>query len=214
MVLSSGPQICPPQKDNELKEDIQSLIKFWQSLLADKKYLKINYLADLTSDNISQSVHLGADFRGSMDFNINQSRITPTGWINTVPLSSNVSTISKRSSAFKGLQYNTTKSKENNVFAECFLKDYIRKRNLILSLLAVEIEFLTTWYNPLLIPDRTVAGEESVQKWRSQPINGRVLKETTRLAWKISPSLAVFLPSRYSLIIDICFLATIFLLFF
>lgn len=197
LLAFSGPQICPSQKGAELREDIQSLVKFWQSLLADKKYLKTNYVTDLAGDNVSQSIHLGPDYRGSMDFNVNQARITPTGWINTVPLSSNVSTISKRSSGFKGSQY--TKNKENNIFADCFLKDYIRKRNLILSLLAVEIEFLITWYNPLLLPDLCISGEESVQKWRTQPTNERNLKETTRLAWNISPSLAVFLPSRYLL---------------
>lgn len=130
-----------------------------------------------------------------MDFNtVNNARITPTGWINTVPLSSNVSTYSKRSSGFKGSQFN--KNKENN-YADCFLKDYIRKRNLILSLLAVEVEFLITWYNPLNLPDLAIGGEESVQKWRTQPTNERNLKETARLAWNISPNLAVFLPSRF-----------------
>jgi len=179
-----------------LREDITSLIKFWQSLIADKKYLKTTYVTDLTGgDNLSQSINLGPDFRGSMDFNLNQARITPTGWINTVPLSSNVSTISKRSSGFKGSQF--TKSKEVNNFADCFLKDYIRKRNLILSLLAVEIEFLITWYNPLSLPDLSISGDEIVLKWRTQPTNERTLKETTRLAWNISPTLAVFLPSRY-----------------
>ncbi len=162
--------------------------------MADKKYLKTTYVADLAADNVSQ-IHLSADFRGSMDFNtVNNARITPTGWINTVPLSSNVSTISKRSSGFKGSQF--TKNKENN-YADCFLKDYIRKRNLILTLMAIEIESLITWYNPLGLPDLTIAGEESVQKWRAQPTNERSLKETVRLAWNISPNLAVFLPSRF-----------------
>ncbi|XP_017495017.1 PREDICTED: phosphatidylinositol 4-kinase alpha-like, partial [Rhagoletis zephyria] len=192
--VSNGPQICPSQQGAELREDIQSLVKFWQSLMADKKYLKTTYVADLAADNVSQ-IHLSADFRGSMDFNtVNNARITPTGWINTVPLSSNVSTISKRSSGFKGSQF--TKNKENN-YADCFLKDYIRKRNLILTLMAIEIESLITWYNPLGLPDLTIAGEESVQKWRAQPTNERSLKETVRLAWNISPNLAVFLPSRF-----------------
>lgn len=178
-----------------MREDIQSLIKFWQILLADKKYLKTTMVSDLAADNVSQ-MNLGADFRGSMDFNtLNQARITPTGWINTVPMSSNVSTLSKRSSGFKGSQY--AKNKENNNFTDCFLKDYIRKRNLILSLLAVEIEFLITWYNPLSLPDLAISGDESVLKWRAQPANERNLKETTRLAWNISPNLAVFLPSRF-----------------
>ena len=192
----SGPQICPSQKGTELREDILSLIKFWQSLHADKKYLKTTYITDLAAcDNLSQSI-IGSDFRGSLDINLNQARITPTGgWINTVPLSSNVSTISKRSSGLKGSHF--IKGKEHGNFSDYFLKDYIRKRNLILSLLAIEIEFLITWYNPLSLPNLAINGEESILKWRNQPLNERNLKEIARLAWNISPSLAVFLPSRY-----------------
>lgn len=192
-----GPQICPSQKSTELREDIVSLIKFWQSLHADRKYLKTVNVPDLNSaDNISQSLHLNADQRSlSIDTNLNQSRITPTGgWINTVPLSSNVSTISKRSSAFKGSHY---KNKENNGYLDCFLKDYIRKRNLVLSLLAIEIEFLISWYNPLNLSDLAIPGEETVLKWFNQPMNQRNLREIVRLAWNISPSLAVFLPCRF-----------------
>lgn len=193
----SGPQICPSQKGNELREDINALIKFWQCLHTDKKYLKtttVNELAANQTDNISQ-MHLSTEFRGSMDLNVNQMRITPTGWMNTVPLSSNVSTISKRSSAFKGSQY--AKTKDVNGYADCFMKDYVRKRNLILSLLGYEIEFLITWYNPLSLPDLAISCEESVLKWLNQPTNDRSLKEQARLAWSISPSLAVFLPARF-----------------
>lgn len=186
-----GPQICPSQKGTELREDIFSLIKFFQSLYADKKYLKTSYVPDLSAgDNIST---LGADFRGSLDYNLNQARITPTGWINTVPLSSNVSTISKPSSGLKGSHFN--KNKDNSTVPEFFLRDYIRKRNLILSLLATEIDFLITWYNPLSLPDLAI-NDESISKWRPQFTNDRSMRETARLAWNISPSLAVFLPSR------------------
>ncbi|UXI14588.1 glycine-tRNA ligase-like [Sarcoptes scabiei] len=190
-----GPQCCPSQTSTELREDINSLVKFWSSLYADRKYLKSVNLPDIIAfDNVSQSVHFNSDQKSlSIETNLNQNRITPTGWINTVPLSSNVSTISKRSS--KGAQY--SKNKENNAFLDCFLKDYIRKRNLVLSLLAIEIEYLISWYNPLNLPDSAIAGEESVLKWFNQPMNERNLREIVRLAWSISPTLAVFLPTRF-----------------
>ncbi|KAH9426521.1 Phosphatidylinositol 4-kinase alpha [Dermatophagoides pteronyssinus] len=224
-----GPQICPSQKSTELRDDILSLIKFWQSLQADRKYLKSVHLPDIISiDNISQiyqpnqnQLHLTLDQRSlSIDTNLNQARYTPTGgsisggigagggWINTVPLSSNVSTLSKRSSAFKqgggtagagggtgGSQYKN--KDQNNGYLDCFLKDYIRKRNLVLSLLAIEIEFLISWYNPLNLTDLSIPGEESVLKWFNQPMNERNLRDLVRLAWNISPSLAVFLPARF-----------------
>jgi phosphatidylinositol 4-kinase len=47
-----------------------------------------------------------------------------TGWINTVPLSSSSNTLSKRSARSKRI-----------VHADVFVKDYIKKRNLILELL-------------------------------------------------------------------------------
>jgi len=47
-----------------------------------------------------------------------------TGWINTVPLSSSSNTLSKQSARSKRV-----------VNADEFVKDYIKKRNLILELL-------------------------------------------------------------------------------
>ena len=194
---TSGPQICPSQKGSDLREDLISLIKFWQSLHSDKKYLKSSFLNDgLWSECSMQNLGLNGvspDLRASSEFN--QTRInTPTGWMNTVPLNSNMSTYSKRSSGFKGSQY--TKNRENSIFADYFVKDYVRKRNLILSLLAVEIEMLMTWHNPTASPEAAIPGEESIAKWRNQPITERTWKETARLAWEISPTLAVYLPLR------------------
>ena len=137
------------------------------------------------------------DLRASSEFN--QTRMnTPTGWINTVPLNSNMSSISKRSSGFKGSQ--STKNRENSIFADYFVKDYVRKRNLILSLLAIEIELLMTWHNPTASPEMAIPGEETIAKWRNQPFTERTWKETARLAWDISPTLAVFLPCRSALL--------------
>lgn len=48
-----------------------------------------------------------------------------TGWINTVPLSASSNTLSKRSA----------RSKRTINNADVFVKDYIKKRNLILELL-------------------------------------------------------------------------------
>lgn len=57
---------------------------------------------------------------------------TPTSvWINTVPMSTSSNTLGKRSNRSKRVMN-----------ANVFVKDYIKKRNLILELLAVEIEML------------------------------------------------------------------------
>lgn len=55
-----------------------------------------------------------------------------TGWINTVPLSASTNTLTKRS----------TRSKRQVNSGDLFVKDYIKKRNLILDLLVCFL-FLT-----------------------------------------------------------------------
>lgn len=139
-----------------------------------------------------------------------------TGWINTVPLSASSNTIGKRSNRSKRV-----------ISANVIVKDYIKKRNLILELLAVEIEmllvrvtftqilylneycyifhiivlFLLTqkkkqvWRNPGGRQDMTLPGESSIAEWRAKTMNDR-WRDCTRLAWDISPALAVFLPVR------------------
>lgn len=70
----------------------------------------------------------------------------------------------------------------------------------LLSLQAVEVEFLLTWHNPLCRLDLQLPGETTITAWRSKSTSDNSLKEITRLAWSISPSLAVFLPERFLLL--------------
>lgn len=65
-----------------------------------------------------------------------------------------------------------------------------------ITLQAVEIEFLITWYNPNSSPHLTISGEEAVNEWRARPLKLNVWREYTRLAWAYSPALAIFLPQR------------------
>lgn len=191
----------PSQRGVELREDIISLIKFWQTLFSEKKYLLSLKKNPLTSDNMSDTVSQSGYLASSLNqpsltnsAEFNPTRTTPTGWINTVPLSSNMSTISKRSSGLRGSQ---NAGKSGNLPPDFFVKDYFRKRNIILGLLAVEIEFLLTWHNPMSLPEFNIPGQENIATWREQQFNERQWKETARLAWEISPTLAVFLPCRF-----------------
>lgn len=136
------------------------------------------------------------------------------GWINTVPLSSSQNTLSKRSS--------TARSKRP-VNADVYVKEYTKKRNLILELLvsnvtfflsrlylsfsrtlnkfnlflkAVEIEFLIIWHNPSSRPELAIPGEDLIAARRAKAVADRVWRDNARLAWDISPNLAVFLPVR------------------
>ncbi|XP_011502431.1 PREDICTED: phosphatidylinositol 4-kinase alpha-like [Ceratosolen solmsi marchali] len=181
----------PTQELEQLREDIGTLIRFWKLIHSDKKYLsKSNGETDLEIIRHSQ-VNTLPSFLSHESVN---ASFVPTGnefakscnttWINTIPHSISSNNISKRSN----------RSKRFDIKNIC-VKDYIRKRNIILELLVVEIELLLVWANPGGQQDFTVSGEQIIAKWRAESKNGSY-RECTRLAWEISPILAVFLPVR------------------
>ncbi|KAK5638099.1 hypothetical protein RI129_012394 [Pyrocoelia pectoralis] len=177
------PVRCPTQEAGELRKDITTLIRFWQNMHTDKKYLKASDVGDLDlgtpGTSLTVSLHTPEMARP------NEFNRPTTGWINTVPLSSSTATLSKRS----------TKSKHIPI-ADNFVKCYIKKRNLILELLAVEIEFLIVWHNPSSRPELQIPGEGNIAAWRAKTITDKQWQDYTRLAWDISPALAVYLPIR------------------
>ena len=59
-----------------------------------------------------------------------------------------------------------------------------------------EVERLVTWYNPLSRSDLLIPGEEDIATWRSHNVTEKQYRDLARLAWEISPELAVFLPDR------------------
>ena len=57
-----------------------------------------------------------------------------------------------------------------------------------------------SWYNPLSRSDLLVPGEDDIATWRSHAVSEKQYRELVRLAWDISPELAVFLPDRLTIL--------------
>lgn len=178
------PQRCPTRTSVNLREDIIILIRFWQNMHSDKKYLRESVVGDF--DVYRPHMSVSQTSQQSEISRPGEFSRPASGWINTVPLTAtSSSTISKRSARIK--------PKADN---ELFVRSYMKKRTLILELLAAEIEFLLVWQNPIAQPELRVQQEDNIAHWRSKTMTEKISREHMRVAWEVSPVLAVYLPIR------------------
>lgn len=107
---------------------------------SDKKYLMMtgadNEFEIVTSQTYTTTMMVPSETIGSLAATLaptsnDYSKSSSNVWMNTMPMSTSSNTLGKRSNRSKRV-----------VNANILVKDYIKKRNLILELLAVEIEML------------------------------------------------------------------------
>uniref|UniRef100_A0A5S6Q402 1-phosphatidylinositol 4-kinase n=1 Tax=Trichuris muris TaxID=70415 RepID=A0A5S6Q402_TRIMR len=203
---------CPTQDVGSLREDIIWLLQFWQAVHTDKKYLNRDLFDNFetcaigsTFDRESKVRELGAGYAA------NSLPSGKSGSLNSYPhtLTSSSSTHQYLSSITSLSSYrkppplgNLTDGSQFVPVFENSLKEFLRKRSLLLLLVGNEVERLIAWYNPQGLPERMIPGEESVEHWRQktfpdQMTENKVLRENVRVSWEICPDIAVHFPVRF-----------------
>ncbi|CAH8509726.1 unnamed protein product [Schistosoma turkestanicum] len=103
------------------------------------------------------------------------------------------SVVSKRSSAATGGKQSARTSGEN------YLRQiFLQKRELILILLASEIERLSVWFNPQGLSDRIGIKEAEVETWLRETLRKKSWRRWISLAWDLCPPVAVYMPQRFT----------------
>ncbi|KAL4223436.1 Phosphatidylinositol 4-kinase alpha [Mactra antiquata] len=175
----AGPVICPTQRGSDLREDVITCVQFWTLVHSDKKYLNVNIFPQVAEKEMGDFSSVNQMTISSADFSQSKK------WL--MSINSGTSTYSKRSASVRKVANPNT----------AYLKDYIRKRNVLLSLLASTIELFTTWLNPMELQELRVPDEEKPLAWQNQNVSEKQWRDLARLAWDISPMLAVYFPSRF-----------------
>jgi phosphatidylinositol 4-kinase len=179
---------CPTQDSLDLRKDLHAVLKFWQILHNDKKHIRPFTVDSVLEGNTTKSLtRVG---KGNPAF-LKETSLTATaneirfgdGWMNTM---------------YRKQQSNTLPllKKRKEKYEKDTMKEYIKKRNLILELLAQEVDILATWLNPLGAPELTVSAESTISTWRQMKSSEKTWREQVRLAWDLSPVFAVYLPRR------------------
>ncbi|KAK4470141.1 hypothetical protein MN116_005591 [Schistosoma mekongi] len=102
------------------------------------------------------------------------------------------SVVSKRSSGTGGKHSART-------IGENYLKQiFLQKRELILILLASEIERLSVWFNPQGLSDRIGIKEAEVETWLRETLRKKSWRRWISLAWDLCPPVAVYMPQRFT----------------
>ncbi|KRZ02622.1 Phosphatidylinositol 4-kinase alpha [Trichinella zimbabwensis] len=201
---------CPTQDSNALSEDILLLINFWKAVHADRKYLNRDmfenfetYTVDSSKSQASVRIHGQSLGRAE---SMQSYRSGQSNFPNTASFSAsqrywtNIATLTSYRKPPIQNQSNTVKFADD--FLENSLREFLKKRNLILNLVGNEIERLVAWYNPLGLPEKVLPGEDIVEQFRMKIFpdliaENKIMKDCVRLLWDICPTIAIYMPARF-----------------
>ena len=190
----------PTQSLTQLKSDLKQLIIFWKTLYADTKYIKKEFfLCNDLELNLATAHPMLANgnfaetnqrppqtWHGSASSPVN-------AWANTIPIVAAQS----RSGAS---QVRSRPADQVNRDIDRQVRNCLRRRQLLLLLVANEIERLEAWLYPL--GDHVDEEKINVEKWLKTTFGEtrsdvKQMRDLTKFAWEISTQLAVCLDSRF-----------------
>lgn len=131
-LLPSVPPRYPTQTGSDLRDDIATIISFWQAMHYEKKYLSMPNVGN-EAETLSQMSGGGSGAGGSLP-GMGAASVVGVPAVSTGPAgvsTSQMSTISKRSSTGTGKRGTAWQHPDQDTAIK---KEYMRRRNLILSL--------------------------------------------------------------------------------
>lgn len=210
----SNPPRYAIQKVSDLKDDLNTIIQFWSVMRSEKKYLAQSSCPEELDYIYQKGTLVGNGLDPNHNYNTwskSNSQILQKGSSigtahSVLRFYSTPDSNPKDYNGFSGAASvastkKSTLGKRSTMLAvndDSVTQQYIRKRNLILILLAVEIDRLSVWNNHNDKADLNCPGLSEVEIWyKEKQIRDRYWREYARLTWSVSPELAVNLPSRF-----------------
>ncbi len=225
---------CPTQTGAALTEDIHVMLKFWATMHQDRKYIKTSAIGNLEAIDpslkaaaippaaIADAQSVASEYPAGVQ--ANQSWMVANPAAGSRPDSTSISagnTLGKRSASYRMQgQLQQRSATPAAPTADSFVRDYTKKRWLILALLSAEIEGMVVYENPLetreglvnLLQNRLFGSGAAtaaqgnvgkqfddamkfVEEVRARNVE-KSWREHARNAWDVAPALAVFLPQR------------------
>lgn len=120
-----------------------------------------------------------------------------TAGAGTTPSKYNPSNGSQQQQSTSSQQQDPNNKQQQRQFN--YIRDYYRKRNLLLYLISHELDHLYTFHNPFNLTNLSLdrievaLGHLKLEKEATE----KHWVENVRCAWSVSPALAIFLPSRF-----------------